>query len=546
MKDDIRKLALRNSIQFGGKANPKAVMASFMATKPVGDKKEILKLIYETVDEVNSISLDEQKKEAESLGVNTEKEKKEQRTGLQNLKDAKMGAVITRAAPNPDGPLHLGNIRAFGLSYMYSKEFKGRFILRFDDTDPRTKRPIKEAYDWIIEDLEWLGAKPDIIVYASDRMNTYYKFAYELIKMKKAYVCDCKIEEWRKLRDQKESCPCRDIKADESIQKWHDFLSKYKEGQGVLRVKTDMKHKDPAMRDWPAMRIIENANHPRVGYDYRAWPLYNLASSIDDHELGVSHVLRAQEHSVNTQKQKYIFDYFNWHYPTTIHHGKLSIDGIVLSKSKTTKGIEDGIYTGFDDPRLGSIRALKRRGFRAQAIMDFIRDIGSNPNDIKIDIKNLSSYNRKLLDFESDRYFFVSNPVEVKLKDSPKKQVSVPLHPEEDRGNRKIQVTESIFIEKEDYEKSNGSTIRLKGLFNVNLSDGSYAGNDIVKEMAKVQWVPKNGVKLKIIMPDATEITGTAEPGITATTENDVIQLERFGFVRIDCKDPLTAYFAHK
>ncbi len=548
MKDEIRKLTLKNSLLYNGKANSNAVMASFMATKPKGDPKEILKTIREVVEDVNKLSLDAQKKEAERLDVKVEREEKEERHGLQKLEGAIKGGVITRAAPNPDGPLHLGNARAFVLSALYSKEFDGRFILRFDDTDPRTKRPLKEAYGWVIEDLEWLGIKPDIVIYSSDRMDVYYKMAYELIKMGKAYVCLCDDEKRRRLRDEMKACECRDLDSEEAEARWHKFMNEYGEGEALLRIKTDLEHKDPAVRDWPAMRIIEKPNHPRVGNEYRLWPLYNFASSIDDHEFGITHILRAQEHSVNTVKQKFVYDHFSWNYPISIHHGKLSIKGVVLSKSKIVDGINKGIYKGFDDPRLGTLKSFRRRGFQPEAIVNMLRDIGANPNDISIDIRNLSAYNKKLLDYKANRYFFVSDPVKIVVKGAQRKQVNLPLHPEDkERGSRTLSVGTDILIEKSDFGNLDGKVARLKELFNIKVGKhADYAGNDIVKDMAKIHWVPEGeGVPLIVVMPDGKESKGIVEKGLRDAKVNEVVQLERFGFVRIDSKDPLLAYYTH-
>ncbi len=123
----------------------------------------------------------------------------------------------------------------------------------------------------------------------------------------------------------------------------------------MVRIKTDLNHPNPAVRDWPALRIIDNPNHPRTGNKYRVWPLYNFASAIDDHELGgVTHIFRGQEHAENETRQRYVYEYFGWEYPVTVHHGRLSIEGVILSKSKTRKGIEEGKYLA------GTTRALEQ------------------------------------------------------------------------------------------------------------------------------------------------------------------------------------------
>jgi len=158
--------------------------------------------------------------------------------------------VIMRFAPNPNGPATLGSARGIVLNSEYAKRYNGSFILRFDDTDPQTKRPILEAYGWYLEDCDWLGASPDVVVTASDRIDTYYRYAERLLEKGFAYVCTCSQKHFKKFKEKAIQCPDRDNTPRENLQLWRQMLNgHFGEKEAVLRIKTDMTSKNPALRD---------------------------------------------------------------------------------------------------------------------------------------------------------------------------------------------------------------------------------------------------------------------------------------------------------
>ncbi|NJE07309.1 glutamate--tRNA ligase [Thermococcus sp. M39] len=571
MEELILKYALINAIQHDGKANPKAVIGKVLGTHPElrPKAKEIVPLVNKIVEEVNKMSIEDQEAKLREIYpefFEKKEEKHEEKKGLPPLPKAEKGKVVTRFAPNPDGAFHLGNARAAILSHEYARMYDGKFILRFDDTDPKVKRPEPIFYEWIIEDLKWLGFKIDEIHYASDRLEIYYKYAEELIKMGKAYVCTCKPEEFRKLRDAGKPCPHRDEPVEIQLERWEKMLDgTYKEGEAVVRIKTDLNHPNPAVRDWPALRIIDNPDHPRTGDKYRVWPLYNFASAIDDHDLGVTHIFRGQEHAENETRQRYIYDYFGWEYPVTVHHGRLSIEGVILSKSKTRKGIQEGRYLGWDDPRLGTIRALKRRGILPEAIRELIISVGLKRSDTTISWDNLAAINRKLIDPVANRYFFVADPIPMYIKGFEEEFIAkVPLHPDHpERGYRELKFTpeKPIYVSKDDLELLKKSEyIRLKDLFNVKLLEVSEEKivaefDSIEYEKARehrwhmIHWVPE-GKECEVIIPEGDELIvkkGLLEKDADVKVD-DIVQFERFGFVRIDAIENgvVKAIFAHK
>ncbi len=555
-EEKIMGYALRNAISHCGEANVNAVLGGIMSERDGLKPREIIDTVKKIVSEVNSLSGEEQKERAEKIGIELEVESEEEDDSLPEIPNEE-GQVITRAAPNPNGPFHLGNSRAYILSYLYAERNDGRFILRFDDTNPSSpeKSPKKKFYKWIEEDLEWLGCKPDLVIKSSDRLDVYYELAYELLEDGNAYVCTCDSPEWKKMRDRKEGCPCRDLEPEENIDRWHMMQDgEYEEGEAVLRIKTDIEHKNPARRDWPAFRILKDHDHPFVSEDYTVWPLYNFASAVDDHELNVTHIFRAKEHSTNTKNQKDLYEYFDWEYPTTIHHGFLSLKGAVLSTSKIRKGIQSGEYAGWDDPRLGTVRALRRRGFQPEAIEKLIRKYSVKGSNAEVSMQEFTSMNRKVVDPVASRYFFVSDPAEIKVDGAGKKGgIELPLHPEKD-GTRKLVVGKNFLVEREDLESNRGEVIRLKGLYNIEVPEEGenckYAGDSIIQDMPKVHWLPdseEETMDCEVMMPSGEKTEGKVERNVLEEKIGSVLQFERFGFVRVDGKEGLPCfYFAHK
>ncbi|MEM4292479.1 MAG: glutamate--tRNA ligase family protein, partial [Archaeoglobaceae archaeon] len=256
MKELIMKHIAINSAKFG-KADEKAVIGKVIAEKPElkARVKELIPLVRECIQEFEMLN-EQQKKELVSKYY-TEKKGSERELSLPPLPKAEKGKVVMRFAPNPNGPPTLGSARGIIINGEYCEIYDGKYIIRFDDTDPKTKRPMLEAYDWYLEDVEWLGYKPDEVIYASKRIPIYYDYAKKLIELGKAYACFCKREEFKKFRDTGVACPHRESETEKNLEVWEKMLEGfYKEGEAVLRIKTDMSHRDPAVRDWVAFRII--------------------------------------------------------------------------------------------------------------------------------------------------------------------------------------------------------------------------------------------------------------------------------------------------
>ena len=576
LKESIRKTALLNAVKHEGKAQTGPVVGKTLGEKPEYRTKarEVSDLVNEVIREVNGLSLDQQlhiieEKWPEALV----KEKVQEESHLPPLANAaNYQQIVTRYSPNPDCVLHLGSARAIVLSHEYARMYKGKFILRFEDTDPKLKRPVLEFYDCIREDLAWLGCRPDEEYIQSDRIPIYYEYAEKLLKDGNAYVCTCEPEQFRKRILAQEPCRCRDCPREEHLARWKRMLEGgYREGEAVVRVKTDLNHPNPAVRDWPALRVLDTEKypHPRVGSKYRVWPLYNLAAGVDDHLMGITHIIRGKEHLTNQVRQEYMYQHLGWKYPETIHYGRLKITGASLSKSKIVQGMREGLFEDWYDPRLATFAALRRRGISPEAIRRLMIDIGPKTSDVVLSWENLYAHNRKVLDPVADRYFFVQDPIELTVKHVPREFVArLRLHPDDpERGFREYRITPrgkvsavAFWVSRKDVDSSKvGTVLRLMELFNVKIlnasiyaAEASFEGEsyeqarDIKAQL--IHWVPVGeDMPCQVVMPDATLVEGVAEGLCKRLKKDDVIQFERFGFVRIDrADDKLKAYYAQK
>jgi glutamyl-tRNA synthetase len=570
----IRKIALLNALRYGGKAQPKPILGKLLGGHPHlrGRIKEVTSVINEVVQEINKLSLEKQRKIVEKNWPEILiSEKVEEKKVLPPLPNAeKYKRVVTRFSPNPDFVLHLGSARAIILSYEYAKMYNGLFYLRFEDTDPKMKKPKLQFYDSIREDLTWLGCKWDAEFIQSNRLQIYYEHAEKILKKGHAYVCTCKRKDFQEKARTKQPCPCRSLTPNENLLRWKRMLNgTYGEGEAVVRIKTDLNHPNPAVRDWPALRIIDTKKHlhPRVGSKYRVWPLYNFACGVDDHLMGITHIIRGKEHLTNQARQEYMYQHFGWKYPEAIHYGRLKITGASLSKSVILQGLRNGLFKHWDDPRLATLAALRRRGITPKAIQRLIIDIGPKTADVVLSWKNLYAYNRKIIDPAANRYFFVCNPRKLTVKNIPHTfTAQIPLHPDHpERGFHSFKITpkkgEASFLVSNDDAKilKTGRKVRFMGLFNFQVEKVGKSSiqaifhSESYEEAKKlgaplIHWIPMNsGIPCEVVMPDASAAMGIAEEACRVLNPNEIIQFERFGFVRVDkVNEELTAYFAHR
>ena len=426
--DLIRHTAIQNAIEYEGKASTGSVIGRIMGMntelRPHG--KLISPLIAKAVAEANSLAQSEgiehlrEILELEAPHLLEKREKKERRTGLPELTDAEKGKVVLRFAPNPNGPLSFGHARGIVINGTYAKQLDGELILRFDDTDTSVKPPLLKAYQDIPKEAEWLlGFKPHRIIIASDRIDNYYSYAEQMLERGFGYVCTCSADEFRQLRIDKTECMCRSQNEKINIELWEKMLDgTFKAGDAVVRVKTGMDLKNPALRDWPALRIqdTEKNPHPRkeIGSKYRVWPLLDFQSAVEDYLQGVTHIIRGKDLMDSTRKQTLLYKHFGWKYPETMYWGRVKVhEWGGFSTSQMRKDIENKKFEGWDDPRLPTISALKKRGIKAESLRQFWIELGVTQKDISVPLATLYSHNTKQIDDTAPRISLVRNPVAI-------------------------------------------------------------------------------------------------------------------------------------
>ncbi|MCE5337637.1 MAG: glutamate--tRNA ligase [Methanomicrobiaceae archaeon] len=561
MDADLERLlfiyALQNAVKHDGIPKSGTVLGTVLGKHPEfrSRAREIGPLAEKAIAEVAAMSRPDRKSLLAEIApelLDELTETHERSRELPALLGAENG-VVMRFAPNPSGPLHLGHARASILNDYYVRRYGGRYVLRIEDTDPRRVDP--GAYAMVQEDIEWLGLGITDIVYQSDRLDVYYDWCRKLIEIGGAYVCVCEAERFRELKLKGKACPCRDQMVEENLELWQRMLDgEFYEGDVTVRVKTDLDHPDPAMRDYSAMRIVNAPLHPRV--DATVLPLMNFSVAVDDHLLGITHVIRGKDHIANTGRQRYIFDYFGWEQPVYYHYGRMGISGVVLSTSSMREGIKSGVYTGWDDIHLGTMRAIARRGIQPEAVRNAMIDIGIGETDITFSWENLYSRNKELVDPKANRYFFVPDPVEVDVEGASLHEARAALHPNDpSRGVRTLVTAGRVLVPKADIEGK--SMVRLKDLYNVGIMwEGdaprvSYAG-DLLEDARRVkapiiQWLPADAKLPCILHRQDGDLEGFCEPLVAGEVDN-VVQFERIGFARIDSVDGgrVSAYFAHR
>ncbi|PSP81509.1 glutamate--tRNA ligase [Halobacteriales archaeon QS_1_68_20] len=565
---EAEKHALANAVKHGGQADVGAIMGPLMGENPEfrehGD--EVAGVAAPAVGRVNDMDHGERRERlgelAPELLADIESEDEGDDHPLPELPNVEeYDQVRMRLAPNPNGPWHLGNARMPSVIGTYKDLYDGWMLCRFDDTDPETKRPDLDAYDQILDAIEYLGFEPDEVIRASDRVETYYDHARELIELGGAYTCSCPAEEFRQLKADSEACPHRDKDPKTVAEEFERMVEgDYDSGEMVLRVKTDIEHKNPALRDWVAFRIIDTPHPREEAAEYRCWPMLDFQSGIDDHLTGITHIIRGIDLQDSAKRQRFVYDYFDWEYPEVIHWGHVQIDAydVKMSTSTIKELVEAGDLSGWDDPRTPAIASLRRRGIRGGAIVDAMVELGTSTSNVDLAMSSVYARNRELIDEEADRYFLVRTDDgnvahEFPVIDAPGGG-HPPVHPElEDRGTRDVPVGDSILLEAADVPDRE-DRVWLKGLgcFRHTREALQYVGDDIdaVSEegVPVVHWAPaEENVPVRLRTMDG-DVTGVAEPGFADVGVDEIVQFERVGYARVDetGEEETVAYFAHE
>tara|TARA_B100001765_G_C19505102_1_gene342122 strand:- start:1452 stop:3149 length:1698 start_codon:yes stop_codon:yes gene_type:complete len=565
---------LLNAIQHNGEAELGAVINKMIAEDSTlkSDIKQLISEIKPILNQINSMSQNEQIKNFQKDFPNTKTStKKDEKFSLPDLPNfATYEQIITRFSPNPNGYLHIGHVKAFRLNARYADQHSGKFLLRFDDTNPNV---VDDAFYTIIEDnLAWMGFKFDKISYSSDYLPQIYEITKKMIIDNYFYICECAPEIIKTNRLKKQECEHRNtVNHSKKIEK---FFSSPELSNIIIRFKGDMNSDNTAMRDPTMMRII-NSPHPRKGTEYRIWPTYDLAAPIIDCLEKVTHVLRSKEFELRNELYdkitKIIFDQGKVKTrPSLVNFSRVLMKGSPTSKSVINNLIEKGQITEWNDPRLVTISALRRRGFVVEGINNFVDSLGLSKSESSPSMELIASFNRKARDKNDKRYFFVKDPIKLKITNVPIHSVTLKHHPTENLGSRTIMVSDEFWVSSEDLSNSSeGEVIRLMDLFNIEIKkktkmiiEADFDSRKPIPKVRKIHWVAIDGIPFKLRIPNNDEFfinsdgsfqfkdesdeiyDGFAETSCESLRTGELIQFNRIGFCRVD--SPNLAILSHK
>ncbi len=406
----------------------------------------------------------------------------------QDLAEGKYEKIVTRFPPEPNGYLHIGHAKSILLNYGMAKQYGGQFNLRFDDTNPTKEKT--EFVDSILADVKWLGADfGDNLFYASNYFPQMYEAAVKLIKKGKAYVCDLTADEIREYRGTltepgKES-PYRNRSVEENLALFEAMKNgEFPDGSKVLRAKIDMAAGNINMRD-PIIYRIARMTHHNTGDTWCIYPMYDFAHPIEDAIEGVTHSLCTLEFEDHRPLYDWVVTELEYpHPPKQIEFAKLYLKNIITGKRYIKKLVEDGIVDGWDDPRLVSLSALRRRGFTPESIKMFMELSGISKSHSTSDYAMLEYCIREDLKMKCDRRMAVLDPIKLVIDNYPEDQVEY-LDVENNQENpelgvRKVAFTKELYIEREDFMEEPpkkyfrlfpGNEVRLKNAYFVTCTD---------------------------------------------------------------------------
>lgn len=369
--------------------------------------------------------------------------------------------VHTRFPPEPNGYLHIGHAKSICLNFGIARDYNGLCNLRFDDTNPEKEEV--EYVESIIEDVKWLGFEwADRLYYASDYFAQLYSYAVELIKKGKAYVCDLTTDEIRDYRGTliepgKES-PYRNRGIEENLNLFTRMKAgEFPDGAKVLRAKIDMASPNIVMRD-PVIYRIKRLTHHRTGDNWCIYPMYDFAHCLSDSIEGITHSICTLEFENNRPLYDWILDQLEVHHPKQIEFARLNLSHTILSKRKLLELVREGYVSGWDDPRMPTIAAFRRRGYTPSAIRNFCDKIGVAKFNSIVDIVVLENSIREELNKTSPRVMAVLRPLKVVIINYPedKEEFMEAVNNPEDAsmGMRKVPFSRELYIEQDDFREN--------------------------------------------------------------------------------------------
>ncbi len=512
-----------------------------------------------------------------------------------DLASGKRTEIVTRFPPEPNGYLHIGHAKAIHLDFGTAEKYNGKCHLRFDDTNPAAED--EEYVQAIQEDIKWLGFDwGENLFWASNYFDTMYDYAVRLIKKGKAYACELSSEEFKDYRgaptEPGKEPPGRERSAEENIELFEKMKNGgFEDGTYVLRAKIDMTSPNLHLRD-PAIYRIKRAHHHNTGDKWCIYPMYDFAHCIEDSIEGVTHSMCTLEFEVHRPLYDWILEELEVFQPQQVEFSKLNLTYTVLSKRRLLQLVNEGRVTGWDDPRMPTLRGMRRRGFTAESVKKLCTLVGCTKFEGITEIEQFESIIRDDLNENSLRAMAVVDPIKVIIENYPEdrtEEFEVPNHPQkEEEGKRTVPFSRELWVERADYKddapnKFKGFTlgreVRIRGAYLVtcNSVDKDADGNvtelhctydpetkggsapDGRKVRSTLHWVSaKHAVDAEVrnydrlytvenpmgdkekdfkefLNPDSLEIiTAKLEPGLAKAKSGDRFQFERVGYFCAD------------
>ena len=405
-----------------------------------------------------------------------------------DLASAKWGGrVQTRFPPEPNGYLHIGHAKSICLNFGIASEYGGKCNLRFDDTNP--EKEDTEYVDSIMDDVRWLGFDwEDRLFYASDYFEQIYQWAEQLIRDDKAYVCSLPLEEIRAGRGSASepgtNSPFRSRSVDENLDLFRRIRAgEFPDGAHVLRAKIDMAHKHMLLRD-PIMYRIRHAEHHRTGHQWCIYPTYDYTHGQSDSIEAITHSICTLEFENHRPLYDWYCDALGIHHPQQIEFNRLNLTYTMMSKRRLLELVQGKFVSGWDDPRMPTLRGLRRRGYTPEAIRAFCAYVGVTKNNATTDMVVLENHIREDLNKRAERRMAVLNPIKVVITNYPEDQIDeldAVNNPEDaSAGSRKVPFSRELYIEREDFMEdppkkffrlSPGKEVRLRWAYFVTCTD---------------------------------------------------------------------------
>nr|CAB3243111.1 bifunctional glutamate/proline--tRNA ligase [Phallusia mammillata] len=507
---------------------------------------------------------------------NTNNSKQKDEGKFIELPGAEMGKVVTRFPPEASGYLHIGHAKAALLNQFYQITFKGKLVMRFDDTNPAKE---KEDFEKVIlEDVEMLGIKPDIFTCTSDHFQRIMDSAEMMIRNGDAYADDCDMETMRAERESRTESKHRNNSVDKNLKMWSEMKNETKYGKSCcIRAKIDAKSDNGCLRD-PVMYRWKGEAHPKTGRKFKIFPTYDFACPIVDSVEGVTHALRTTEYHDRDDQYYWFINKLGIRKPYVWEYSRLNLQNTVLSKRKLTWFVDNNLVDGWDDPRFPTVRGVLRRGMTVEGLRNFIVAQGSSKSIVTMEWDKIWAFNKKVIDPIAPRYtaLLESSAVPVTVVDAKEVHADAAKHPKNpDVGKKAVWYGPNVLIEREDAESfvvGTDVTFINWGNLNITAVNKDETGkvtsitaklnleNRDYKKTQKVTWladtpkalpIPTSCVYFEHIMTKPvlgkednfkdfinsntrkqTEMIG--DPCLADLKRGDIIQLQRKGFYRCD------------